>query len=134
MEGAATQSQPADLLLAARERLRNGPVPDWAAPINFASEFKTKHSDCSTCLLLTQQVHAELNQTHVHVIERLENMQGVQDLSQWRLPFEPLTMSVTIHWIRIRRGDHFVDQGFVNRFRLLQREERLEGCIIDGWI
>src|SRR5262245_29471752 len=113
MEVAATRPPANDLLLAARERFRNGPVPDWVTPVAAAPEFRGKQPGCSTCLLLNQQVHAELNQTQIHVVERLENMQGVQDLSQWRLSFEPLTMSVTIHWIRIRRGDQEVDQGSV---------------------
>src|SRR5262245_55637191 len=101
MEVAATPAPANDLLLAARTRFRNGPVPDWVRTTEFSTKFRPTQPDSSTCLLLSQQIHAELNQTHVHIVERLENMQGVQELSQWRLPFEPLTMSVTVHWIRI---------------------------------
>ena len=134
MEVVSAHPQSTDVLLAARQRIRNGPVPPWATPTDFRADFTPAQPDFATFLLISQQIHAELHQTHVRVVQRLENMQGVQELSQWRLPFEPLTMSVTVHWIKIRRGALEVDQGFTEKFRLLQREERLEGCIIDGWI
>jgi len=64
---------------------------------------------------------------------RLETMQAVQRESQWRLQFEPRTQSVTLHSLKIRRGETEFDHANWEEFRLLQREEGLEGYVIDGW-
>jgi len=134
MDVVATPPLGTDALLAARERIHTGPVPSWAVTTSFDPDFKAKQPDRATLLLLSKQIHAEHHQTCSRVVQRLENMQGVQELSQWRLPFEPLTMSVTVHWIKIRRGESELNQGLPDKFRLLQREEGLEGSIIDGQI
>jgi len=134
MDVVATSPLGTDALLAARERIHIGPVPSWVVSTSFNPDFKAKQPEQTTLLLVSNQVHAESHQTCIHVVQRLENMQGVQECSQWRLPFEPLSMSVVIHWIMIRRGQSEINQGVPDKFRLLQREEGLEGCVIDGWL
>src|SRR6266850_4162789 len=134
MDVVATPPLGTDALLAARERIHTGPVPSWVVSTPFDPDFKAKQPGHATLLLLSKQIHAEHHLTCLHVVQRLENMQGVQEYSQWRLPFEPLTMSVVIHWIRIRRGECEINQSIPDKFRLLQREEGLEGSVIGGWI
>jgi len=105
MDVVATPPLGTDALIGARERIHNGPVPAWAVSTDFDPDFRAKQPDQATLLLVSKQIHAEHHQTCLRIVQRLETMQGVQELSQWRLPFEPLTMSVTMHWIKIRRGE-----------------------------
>src|SRR5712671_2202312 len=134
MEVSDTHLPETDFLHAAKARIRNGPVPAWVQPTPFSIQFRSEHTDSATSLLLSRQIHAELHQTHVRTVQRLENMQGVQEFSQWRLPFEPLTTSVTLHWIKICRGDSEGDQSSVDRFLVVQHEDRFEGWMLNGWV
>jgi hypothetical protein len=123
----------ADGLASARERVRIGPVPSWVVPCPFDLNFKASQTEHLTYLCINRQVHAENHQTCVHIAMRLETMQAVQRESQWRLQFEPRSQSVTVHSISIRRGEQSFEHANLAEFRLLQREEGLEGYVIDGW-
>ena len=123
----------ADALLNARERVRIGPVPAWVVPCPFDLHFKGKQTEHLTYLCVNRQVHADNRQTYVHTAVRLETMQAVQRESQWRLEFEPRSQSVTLHSIRVRRGELDSEHAKMEEFRLLEREEGLEGYVIDGW-
>src|ERR1035438_7350238 len=90
-------------LLSARERVRVGPVPAWVVSCPFDLHFRAKQTEHLTYLCVNRQVQAESHQTYVQVAMRLETMQAVQRESQWRLPFEPRSQSVTLHSIRIRQ-------------------------------
>ena len=123
----------ADGLPSARERVRIGPVPAWVVACPFDLDFKAKQTEHLTYLCFNRQVHADNHQTYVHMAVRLETMQAVQRESQWRLQFEPRSQVVTLHSIRIRRGAQAFEHANLNEIRLLQREEGLEGYVIDGW-
>ncbi len=121
-----------DTLAIAKDRVRLGPVPSWAVRCPFEVTPVAKPGDHLTYLLINRQVHADARETFYHVATRLETMQAVQHESQWRLQFEPRTQSVTLHWIRTRREGVEVDHSSLERLRFLQREEGLEGLVIDG--
>ena len=122
-----------DVLVDARERISIGPVPAWVVSCPFDANSKPKEASQVTHLLVSRQIHAENRQTHYHVVLRLETMQAVQRQSQWQLQFEPRTQSVTLHSIKIRRGDQEFDHTNLGKIRLLQREEGLERFVIHGW-
>lgn len=122
----------AEAVLAARERVCVGPVPSWAITSEFDPKLPVQPGDQWTQLLTSVQIHAELRQEHVHAAVRLEAMQAVTHISQWRLRFDPQTESVVVHWMRIRRGEEQFDYTQIDRFQLLQREESLESLAVDG--
>jgi hypothetical protein len=123
----------ADVLVEARRRISTGPVPAWVALCPFDAGFKAKEPSPVTHLLVSRQIHAETGQSHHHSAMRLETLQAVQTQSQWQLQFEPYTQSITLHWIKVRRGDQEFDQTRLEKIRLLQREEGLERFVIHGW-
>jgi transglutaminase-like putative cysteine protease len=114
-------------------RVSIGPVPLWVDDCEPSFDALSREGDHVTSLLLSRQIHAELRQSYFHSAIRLESMQAVQSESQWRLQFEPGTQSVTLHSIRIRRGDRIVEQADLSRIRTLQREEGLDGYVVSGW-
>jgi len=126
-------STSADVLVDARERISIGPVPAWVVSCPFDANFKAKEASQVTHLFVSRQIHAENRQTHYHLAIRLETMQAVQHQSQWQLQFEPCTQLVTLHWIKICRGDQEFDHTNLGKIRLLQREEGLERFVIHGW-
>jgi len=110
------------------------PVPSWTVSCPFDLDHRPKKTEQLTTLLFSQQVHAELRQIHLHNAVRLETMQAVQNLSQWRLQFEPRIQKLSLHWIRIHRAGQVTDHLNLEKFRFLQRAEGLEGFLIDGWV
>lgn len=124
-----------DTYTTARERLSIAPAPAWATPCQPDYAFTAppaKNPPQVTPLLWSAQVNVEANATYFHLAIRLENMQAVQQQSQWRLEFEPRSQAVTLHSIKIRRGTTEIDHTSLDKIRLLQREAGLDGFVIDG--
>jgi hypothetical protein len=129
----ASLSQNADVLQAARERVRIEAPPAWVTPGAYWAGFKPATAAPVTHLLIEQLVHAELHQTFFRKVMRLETVQAVQQASQWRLEFEPRTQSVLIHTVRIRRGKQDFDHADLTKLHFLEREAGRERFIVDGW-
>jgi len=108
------------------------PVPDWVQPVDFDPKYPRKDSLPLTYLLLEHQDHAELRSYHARQVVRLETMQAVQQMSQWRTSFDPLTQALTLHHLRIHRNSEVFDYAKPENVRILQREEGLEAFILHG--
>jgi hypothetical protein len=122
-----------DAIAIARSRVQNGHIPDWVKKNSFAVDFKSEGEAQVTYLLFDTQIHAERHEAFIHQVIRLETMQAVQNWSQWRLQFEPKTQLITLHSLKIRRGDVEIDQSNLEKSHLLQREEGLDRFVIMGW-
>jgi hypothetical protein len=118
----------------ARERVEIGPAPDWIVPTAYNADFRPPVPGTATFLLNEVQVHAELRQTYVRTVMRLETPQAVQHQSQWRVQFEPQTQSLLLHSIKTRRGSVETEHAVLDQIQFLQREAGLEGLVIDGWV
>ncbi len=132
MESKAIETH--DPLKVARERVQVGPVPGWVDPAYYDKFFTPTIRGPITHLLIERQIHAELRQTFVRNAMRLESQQAVQNQSQWRLEFEPQTDSITLHSVKIRRGEVETEHAVLEKIQFLQRESGLEGYIIQGSI
>lgn len=85
-----------------------------------------------TQFLVDIQHNAETGACFTRIAQRLENMNAVQALSQWKLAFEPSTQTITIHTLSVTRDGattHFTQP---ENLRILQREENLESFILHG--
>jgi hypothetical protein len=118
---------------SARSRVRNGPLPEWVSPCGFDESFKDSDAVQVTHLLVNHQIHAERHELFIRRVIRLETMDAVQHWSQWRLQFEPKRQSVTLHFLKIRRGQNEIDQSNLAKAHFLQREEGLDKFVIQGW-
>jgi hypothetical protein len=116
----------------ARDCVTMGPVPLWVKPSYYDPAFTGKETRHFTHLLFSRQEHAEHRQVYYRTALRLESMEAVQRNSQWSLQLQPKIQSITLHWIKICRGDQETNQASLGKVRLLEREEGLERLIIDG--
>ena len=110
-------TQPRSAADAAKERIQPGPLPDWVVPCSFASDFKPEISGQVTYLLWDKQLHAEKHQEYTHVAVRLETIQAVQRESEWRIDFDPRRQRITVHWIKIHRGQQQFDHTRIESLR-----------------
>ncbi|HEY2329371.1 MAG TPA: DUF3857 domain-containing transglutaminase family protein [Verrucomicrobiae bacterium] len=122
-----------DAFAFSKSRIQVGVKPDWVEECSYDMEFKGENERHTTNLLLDRQIHAERSEDYVHEAVRLETMEAVQHLSQWRLQFEPQAQSITFHFIRVKRGKEIFEQLNFERGHLFQREEGLNRFVIDGW-
>ncbi len=118
---------------SAKDRARNRPFPDWISSCAFDDSFKTSDGAQITYLLIENQVHAERHELFVRQVIRLETMEAVQNWSQWKLQFEPKRQLITLHSLKIRRGQNEIDQSNLEKAHFLQREEGLEHFVMLGW-
>jgi len=119
--------QQGQALDATKDHVLLGPAPDWMTPCPLRLDFKPKQPGHVTHLLASKQLHAEKRQTIVHTALRLETIQAVQSESQGRVPFDPRTQKLTLHWLRIHRGETVFDRTALENLRCAQRE-------VDGFI
>ncbi len=122
-----------DSTISAKSRARNGPFPDWISSCAFDDSFKASNGAQITYLLIDNQIHAERHELFVRQVIRLESMEAVQNWSQWKVLFEPKRQLITLHSLKIRRGQNEIDQSHLEKAHFLQREEGLERFVMLGW-
>jgi hypothetical protein len=122
-----------DSITPAKQRIQTGPIPAWVAECAYSPQFKAESHAPFTYLLENIQIHAERREFFNRRIIRLDTMDAVQHFSQWRLQFEPKTQLITLHTLKIRRGETETDHLNLNKAHVLQREEGLEKFVIHGW-
>lgn len=120
-----------------RESIHKGRV-SIAAPAEWVHlrqadlNYRAKASSALTLLLMDHQYHVATGELYECIVQRLETLQAVQQLSQWKLNFDPATQHLTIHHLRIWRDGQSVEQAAMDRFHFLQREENLDRLSLDG--
>jgi TonB family protein len=114
-------------------RVSFGPADAWVDEEGYdGAATPRKEGAHFTHLLWTRQVDAELGKSFHRTALRLETAIAVQNQSQWRLEFDPRTQRLTLHWLRVVRGQTVIDQLQREHMRLIQREAQLEHLVIDG--
>lgn len=108
------------------------PPPAWVDLAAFARDLPAKEGAHVTYLLWERQVHVEAETSFHATAIRLETAAAVQHQSQWRLNLDPRAHHLTLHWLRVVRGDQTFDHLHRERMRLIQRETQLEHLVIDG--
>ncbi len=123
----------ADITPTVKDRVRMGAIPGWVNVCSYTPQFKSEGNAPVTYLLLNTQINADRRELFVHQAIRLETMEAVQHHSQWRLQFEPKTQLITLHSLKIRRGEAENNHLTLEKAHFLQREEGLERFVILGW-
>jgi len=110
------------------------PPPGWVVESNIDHTYRPAQRGETTALLLDDQYQAETNAHYRRVVRRLETHQAVQEFSQFHLDFDPKTQHVTIHSLKVCRGESVDEQGSRQQFHILQREDQLEAYVLRGWL
>jgi len=64
----------------------------------------------------------------------IQNAQGLGAVGTLVIPWNPETDTVTIHSLRIYRGDQVIDVLAKQSFTVVRRETNLEMAMLDGWL
>jgi transglutaminase-like putative cysteine protease len=83
-----------------------------------------------TCLLHHEQLNAEVGCTFTRIVLRLESMQAVQQLSQWRLDLNLVTQRLALHSLQVRRGEEVIEHADPAKVRVVAREKGLGAFVL----
>jgi len=90
------------------------------------------HGDPVSSLLTDKQFRLATRERFSRSVQLLNNSEGVQQLSQLDLAFDPKLETMCVHSIRIWRDGACLEKSDSEKFRLVQREQSLERQIYDG--
>lgn len=120
----------------AGETLEQGPPPAWVRPIEVVSPIAGDDDDVAAFRveLMDQQVRLEggVNQTYVRTQWRVLSPQALPMLGSVVIPWNPANQTVSIHGLRIFRGDRVIDALEDREFTILRREQNLEAAMLNG--
>jgi hypothetical protein len=69
---------------------------------------------------------------YYHHVQRVDTAAGLTDLSQLKFYFEPSYQQLTIHFIRIQRGNVLIDALRPSEIKVIQQEESLNQQLYNG--
>lgn len=106
------------------------PPPSWADILDFDRVAPSQNEDMITCLLHHEQLNAEVGCTYTRIVLRLESMQAVQQLSQWRLDLNLVTQRLALHSLLVRRGEEVIEHADPAKVRIVAREKGLGAFVL----
>ncbi len=119
-----------------RRRIHFAPEPEWVKVQAFK---RPQHLDQSLApygfytWLVDDQSRLEMRpQRYNRTIEEVVNLSALAYLANVTLPFSPYYDELTIHHIRILRGDEVIEVDVENRYLVMRRERSFERLVLDG--
>ena len=122
---------------AATPEFSKGRPPAWVSPVPLP-ELKAvppvSASDGEYYLLADVQVRVQgkTKQQYKHFAVQVLNERGMEEAANIELVFDPSYQKVTLHGIRIHRGEAVIEKLNTAHVQVLQREKKLEYLIFDG--
>lgn len=111
------------------------PAPDWVTATSFpgASDVATRsRSGASYVLLFDYQYDLASETFYFHTAIKILSYEGVQQLSDIGLDYDPSFQSLTLHQLRLHRGGTIIDKLGRDPIETIQRETNLERFMYDG--
>jgi transglutaminase-like putative cysteine protease len=120
-------------LIAQSDRVMVAPPGHWVEPQSFdAAALPPEGQEAgSYYLLVDYQDHAQLKEGYRHYVYKVLTSQGLQDMSDVSISFDPSYEQLTVHTLRIHREGKVLEQ-MPKTFRTMQREESMDRFIYDG--
>jgi transglutaminase-like putative cysteine protease len=111
------------------------PPDSWVKPLD-PDEISTPNSaDVEggvDYLLVDNQQLVNPTACFTHHTLRLANDQGLQTGSDIRAEFDPSYQTLTLHWLKVKRGGIWQDRLKKENFQVLRREENLDAQTVNG--
>ena len=119
----------------AADQPKYGPPPSWVKPIDLPKDAPGGASALIQILLADTQIRfgPAGDEAYVELAARAVTPQSLEVLGNFTRAWNPDTETVTIHKLRILRGDQVIDllaQG--KKMTVLRREQNLEQAVLDG--
>ncbi len=108
--------------------------PDWVKTIksNESSENDEKNAGSFLYLLLDNQDHIDRKEFYRHRSLKVFNTEGIQEVSDVNISFDPTYQKVLIHNVDIIRDGKTLNKLEMDKVQLVQRETNMERHLYDG--
>ncbi len=110
------------------------PAPAWVVPHrpDVAAKPNAKDAASSYYLLIDKQDHVEKQTDFYHYAYKLLTNEGVQEMSDISVSFDPSFQKLTFHQCVIHRDGKIIDKLGAGNIRTIQREESMDRYLYDG--
>ncbi len=112
-----------------------GPLPVWVEiqPLPSAPEIDSADRVGGLqFLLIDRQTNIPAEQSFLHYAYRVTSSDGVQNMSDIDVTFDPSYQSLRFHMVRVHRDGRVIDNLSDHRIEVFQRESRMEQSLYDG--
>ncbi|MCL6219855.1 DUF3857 domain-containing protein [Zunongwangia pacifica] len=109
-------------------------TPEWVTPVEaeLSSEKKELDNAPFLYLLIDSQYNLIEEKAFYHLAFKVLNSEGVQEMSDFTIEYDPDYQQLFLHKINIYRNAEVIDQLDLNRIKTVQRETNLERYLYDG--
>ncbi len=110
------------------------PAPAWVTPHrpDVSAKPSAKDAAGSYYLLIDKQDHVEKQTDFYHYAYKLLTSEGVQEMSDISVTFDPSFQKLTFHQCIIHRDGKTIDKLSAGSIRTIQREESMDRYLYDG--
>jgi hypothetical protein len=118
----------------AADKLLKGPPPAWVKPIEVKPMPLGDDGPAVRVLLQDQQLYlgAEGESQYVETVVQVRTPMGLASTGTLGLAWDPANDTVTVHHLRILRGDQKIDVLAKQDFTVIRRETNLDRAMLDG--
>ena len=116
------------------QNLKQKPIPDWVETTtpDYSGSSESAKSSGFYYLLLDDQYNIERREYYERFTYKIVSKNGVQEMSDISIEFDPEYQKVLLHKLEIIRDGKTLDRLNLKDFRIIQREEDLERHLYNG--
>ena len=117
-----------------KEGIKLANQPGWVKSIKITedSESNQKNAGSYLYLLLDNQDHVDKEEFYRHRSLKVLNTEGIQEVSDISINFDPAYQNVLVHKIEVIRDGEKLNKLDMDRVQLVQRETNMERHLYDG--
>lgn len=120
------------LIPAYSQTVHKTPAPSWITPVSYADQSISPDAGGYQYLLYSTQVNLEEQESFWKVALKVLSPDGIQQMSDITIDFDPSYQSLHIHELQVVRDGEVFDRLPAAEFRTIQREQGLERSLYDG--
>ncbi|WP_373055527.1 DUF3857 domain-containing protein [Zunongwangia sp. H14] len=124
----------ASVIAAQTPKIFQDDKPEWVIPISPKKEYKENRAAAgsSVYLLLDRQDNLSSEETFVHRAYKILKSQGIQEMSDFSVDFDPEYQRLTFHDLTIYRNGKKLSKLTLDNIQVVQRETNMERHLYDG--
>ena len=118
----------------AQEPPPHGPAPDWVLPVSLAPTVPSAGAEAFRFELMESQLRIDEAGLHNYTRQRIRALSGpgLAALGSVAIAWDPSSQSITVHEVKLLRGDETIDVLGTQQFTVIRREQALEEARLDG--
>jgi hypothetical protein len=109
-------------------------LPGWVKNIvpDYAASDSAANSAGYYYLLIDRQINIQKEQRYIHFAVKILNNDGVQEMSDLSIVYDPAYQKVVLHKLLILRNGQEINRLRQQALRLVQREDNMDRHMYDG--